>query len=160
MAKFTRAELEEAFQLYNQAVEDAVARQNWDDWANLFTEDALYIEHAYGEFQGREAIREWITKVMAPFPTMYFPQDWVLYDEENGAIVMCVQNVLPHPTDPDTTFSFPNWTRLIYAGNGQFSLEEDIYNPNRDAATAVKAWMAAGGQFATKEQIEMQHKES
>ena len=95
---------------------------------------------------------------MAPFPTMFFPQDWVAYDEANDAIVCCVQSVLPHPTDPTIDFCFPNWTRLVYAGNGQFSLEEDIYNPKKDAPEAIRAWLAAGGQFATKEQIQMKHK--
>ncbi len=159
MGNFTRAELEEAFVLYDNAVKNAVATGDWNSWADLFTEDAVYIEHAYGEFRGREQIREWICKVMAPFPTMFFPQDWVLYDEENDAIVMCVQNALPHPEDPDTTFSFPNWTRLVYAGNGQFSLEEDIYNPNMGAPDVIRQWLAAGGKFATSEQVEMQHKD-
>ena len=159
MGRFTRQELEDAFKVYDETVRKAVETQNWDLWANLFTEDAVYIEHAYGEMRGRDAIREWITKVMAPFPTMHFPQDWVAYDEENDAIVCCVQNVLPHPTDPTIDFRFPNWTRLVYAGNGQFSLEEDIYNPNKDAPAAIRAWRAAGGQFATKEQIAMKHKD-
>ena len=159
MGRFTRQELEDAFKVYDETVGKAVETQNWDLWANLFTEDAVYIEHAYGEMRGREAIRQWISKVMAPFPTMFFPQDWVAYDEENDAIVCCVQNVLPHPTDPSIDFRFPNWTRLVYAGNGQFSMEEDIYNPKKDAPEAIRAWRAAGGQFATKEQIQMKHKD-
>ncbi|MCB1614929.1 MAG: nuclear transport factor 2 family protein [Pseudomonadales bacterium] len=157
MGKFTRAELEEAYQIYDAAVKQAVASGDWRCWANIFTEDATYIEHAYGEFRGREAIYQWISKVMAPFPTMYFPQDWVVYDEENSAIVMCVQNVLPHPSDPEKSFGFPNWTRLIYAGNGLFSLEEDIYNPSKDAPAVIRAWIEAGGKFATSEQVKMEH---
>jgi len=43
----------------------------------VFTEDADYIEHAFGVFKGRDRIRDWITKVMAPFPHMTVPQDWV-----------------------------------------------------------------------------------
>ena len=69
-------------------------------WADLFTEDAEYIEHAYGTFKGREKIREWITKVMAPFPSMTFPQDWVVFDEDNGAILFQCQNRLPTPPTP------------------------------------------------------------
>jgi hypothetical protein len=159
MGQFSRQELQQAFEIYDAAVLKAVETGDWNGWADLFTEDALYIEHAYGEFHGREAIREWICGVMAPFPTMYFPQDWVLYDEDNDAIVMCVQNVLPHPEDPDINFAFPNWTRLVYAGDGQFSLEEDIYNPNRGAPEAIRGWLAAGGKFATGEKVKMQHKD-
>ena len=28
----------------------------WRDWANLFTEDAHYVEHMFGEMHGREEI--------------------------------------------------------------------------------------------------------
>jgi len=84
---------------------------------------------------------------MAPFPQMRFPQEWVAYDDENDAAVMCVLNVLDHPTDPGVSFSFPNLTRLVYAGNGLFSSEEDVYNPTRDAPAAIGAWLAAGGEL-------------
>ena len=38
---------------------------DWNDWADLFTEDATYVEHGFGTFGGREAIRRWITETMA-----------------------------------------------------------------------------------------------
>ena len=95
---------------------------------------------------GREAVREWIQKVMAPFPHMRFPSEWQAYDEENGAIVIHIKNWLDHPTDPDgEPFWFPNWTRLVYAGDNLWSSEEDIYNPRRDAARVVGGWLGAGG---------------
>ena len=142
MPRFSRAELEEALKLYNTVHECASQTGDWNPWADLFTEDAVYKEHAYGEFHGREEIRKWIVDVMAPYPKMWFPQDWVAFDEENGAIVLCVQNVWLHPTDPkNREFGFPNWTRLLYAGNGKFSGEEDNLQsfsgcPARDSGLA------------------------
>ena len=147
MGKFTRAELEEALKIYNEAHAKASETGQWSIWASIFTEDAKYIEHAYGEFNGRKEIEEWIIAVMAPFPHMTFPHEWVCIDEENDAFICCVQNTLAHPTDPNKKFSFPNWTRTIYAGNGKFSYEEDIYNPAKDAPLAIAAWLEAGGQF-------------
>ncbi len=82
---------------------------------------------------------------MAPFPHMRFPHTWVAFDEENGAIVMEILNVLDHPTEPGREFGFPNVTRLVYAGDNLFSSEEDVYNPNRDAPRTVGAWLKAGG---------------
>jgi hypothetical protein len=158
MPKFSRAELEEALRIYNAARDRASTSGDWSIWAALFTEDARYVEHAYGEMHGREAIREWITGVMAPYPNMTFPQDWVVFDEENGAIVFQCQNAFPAPFDAKgTPYSFPNWTRLEYAGDGLFSSEEDIYNPARDAARTVKAWLAAGGRFACAPRVHMQY---
>jgi hypothetical protein len=148
MGRFTREELRHALEIYNRARDEASRTGNWSIWADLFTEDAHYIEHAFGEFHGREAIRKWITEVMAPFPHMTFPQDWVVFDEENGAILFQCQNRLPHPTDPNgPPFQFPNWARLVYAGNGLFSSEEDVYNPARDANRVMAAWQQAGGKL-------------
>ena len=45
--------------------------------------------------------------------------------------------------------AFRTISYLKYAGNGLWSSEEDIYNPRRDAARVVGAWLAAGGELAT-----------
>jgi ketosteroid isomerase-like protein len=159
MGRFTRQELEQALERYNRARDESSRTGDWSLWADLFTEDALYVEHAFGEFRGRPAIRAWITKVMAPFPHMTFPQDWVAFDEDNGAIVFQCQNRLEHPTDPGgAPFEFPSWTRLLYAGNGLFCGEEDVYNPARDANRVVAAWIAAGGRLASAPLVEILHK--
>lgn len=148
MGRYTRQELQDALDHYTEVVESCRAAADWAAFADLFTEDAVYTEHAYGVFTGREAIRAWIVQVMAPFPMMFFPRDWVAFDEEAGAVVMGVRNALPHPTDPSVEFSFPNWTRLVYAGDDLFSSEEDMYNPARDAPEVIGAWLAAGGRPA------------
>lgn len=154
-----RAELERALRLYNAARDEASRTGDWSVWADRFTEDAHYVEHAYGEFQGREPIRTWIQQVMAPYPNMTFPQDWVAYDEEQGAVVFQCQNAFPEPFQDDgTPFRFPTWTRLLYGHDGLWRGEEDIYNPVRDAPATFKAWIAAGGKPQTPEQVQMQHR--
>lgn len=156
MGKYTLEELEQALVIFNKTVDNASETGDWNIWADIFTEDADYIEHAYGNFKGREAIRKWIIDVMAPFPHMTFPQDWVTFDEGNGCIVFQCQNRLEHPTDPNgEPFEFPNWTRITYAGNGLFSCEEDIYNPARDGNRVVGAWLKAGGKFACPPKVHM-----
>lgn len=156
MARISLDELKEAFEGYDKIRIRCSETGDWSQFADLFVEDAHYIEHAYGELQGREAIREWITKVMAPFPHMQFPQNWVVFDEKNGAVVFEVDNLLPHPTDPGHPgFGFPTWTRLVYSGDGLWASEEDVYNPARDAGRVIKEWRAAGGKFASSEQVEM-----
>ena len=152
MPVFSRAELEAALGHYSTVVEGCSASGDWGPFADLFTEDCNYVELAVGVLHGREAVREWIRSVMAPFPHMRFPQGWTAYDEENGAVVMLIKNLLDHPTDPEgEPFWFPNWTRLVYAGDNLWSSEEDIYNPRRDAARVVGAWLAAGGRLETDE---------
>ena len=158
MGSYSREELQAAFEHYNEARIRSQETGDWSIWAGVFSEDAHYIEHAYGEFDGRAAIEKWIVAVMAPFPDMTFPQDWHVIDEANGAVLFQCQNRLPHPTDPEgEPFSFPNWSRLVYAGGGLWKSEEDVYNPEKDANRTIRAWIAAGGQFAGQELVEMQH---
>ena len=159
MGRFPRDEILAAFESYKRARDEASRTGDWNVWADCFSPDAHYIEHAYGDFQGRDAIRKWICEVMAPFPTMTFPQDWWVLDEERNAIVFCCQNQFPEPMQPDgTPYQFPNWTRLVYAGGGLWQSEEDIYNPARDASRVFQAWLAAGGKTRTGEQIRMRHR--
>ena len=56
MPKFSRQELEQALEIYNEKRDRSSRTGDWSIWASLFTEDADYVEHAYGEFKGRAAI--------------------------------------------------------------------------------------------------------
>ncbi len=157
MSDVSRSELEIAFAHYCDVRERAIATGDWAPWGALFTEDALYVEHAYGEFRGRKAIHEWIVGVMAPFPTMTFPNDWVVYDPAQRIVVFQCQNRLPHPTEANgPPFQFPTWTKLDYAGSGLWRGEEDVYNPKK-AAEVIQAWIQAGGKLAARERVKMQH---
>ena len=98
MGKFAKAEIEQAVSHYTTVVEGCSASGDWRPFADLFTEDVVYTEHHYGVFHGREAVREWIVSVMAPFPHMRFPSDWTAYDEANDAVVIMIKNLLDHPT--------------------------------------------------------------
>ena len=159
MGQFPREEILEAFETYKKARDVASRSGDWKVWSAVFTEDAHYIEHAYGELHGRNAIEKWIIDVMAPFPTMTFPQDWWVLDEATDAIVFCCQNTFPEPLQSDgTPFAFPNWTRIVYSGNGLWSSEEDIYNPKRDAPGTFKGWVKAGGKLEAPEQVAMEHR--
>jgi ketosteroid isomerase-like protein len=129
---WTRAELEEAFAAYQRAGQEAAKTGNWSAWADLFTDDAVYVEHLFGTFHGREAIRQWITNVMSTFPgnaMPEFPIEWHVVDEERGWIVCKIWNRMADPGD-GSVFEAANFTLLKYAGNGRWSGEEDIYNPN------------------------------
>lgn len=128
----SRTEVEAAFKVY---LETGAYQRRWNDWANLFTPDAYYYECQYGEFQGREAIRAWITKVMAGVPDMYFPPIyWSLIDGDQ--VVFCLDNAYPNPKDPSAApIAFRTISYLKYAGNGLWSREEDYY----DTAASVRA---------------------
>ena len=141
MSSYSRQELESAFQDYQDEVDRIAGSGDWARFADLFTEDATYVEHAYGNFSGREAIRAWITSTMSAFPGSempHFPITWYLVDEERGRIVCDVYNELHDPGDGQP-HGASNITILTYAGDGLWSCEEDIYNP-ATFLRAVKKW--------------------
>ena len=76
---------------------------------------------------------------------------------DSASVVFEVRNTLDHPTEPGKEFWFPNWTRIVYAGNGLLSYEEDIYNPSRDGNRVVREWLKAGGKPATQNFLTMKY---
>lgn len=140
---FSRDELESEFEAYQARGAAAGESGDWNPWADQFTDDAVYVEHVFGRFEGREAIRSWICSTMAEFPNSLFtsfPVEWAMYDEDRGWIVCEIQNRLTDPGD-GAIFQASNLTRLVYAGGGQWSYEEDAYNP-QSMADALQAWSA------------------
>ena len=139
---FPREEVERELQAYRERGNVAVATGDWDQWADQFTEDATYLEHHYGRFEGQAGIRSWIKGVMQPFPTMEFPITW--YSIDGNRVSALIPNVLPDPKGGPDGYAFEVNTILHYAGNGKWSYEEDVYNP-REAEQVVRDWIAAGG---------------
>jgi hypothetical protein len=130
-----RAELEAAFLDYQRTVEDIAQSREWSRFADLFTEDAAYVEHAFGTFEGREQIRAWIIKTMTTFPGNQmtgFPVTWALLDPDQSRVVCEINNPMRDPGD-GSRHSATNITILDYAGDGLWSREEDVYNPQRFA---------------------------
>ncbi len=143
MGKFSRAELEEAFQSYQETALRAGTSGDWREWADQFTEDATYIEHLFGTMGGREAIYNWISKTMARSPNdqmKFFPVEWYMIDEEKGWVVFQVWNRMVDPGDGSLHQEY-NFTLLKYAGNNQWSYEEDVYNP-KPFGEMIQRWQA------------------
>ena len=118
---------------------------DWDRWADLHTVDGIWNEHNYGRIEGREAIRSKIVELMAAVPMMTFPVEWVVI--EGNRVVYYPWQVLPDPKGGDEVYRFGCVTIIEYAGDGQFSYQEDMYNP-RDGEEVFGRWLTAGGQLA------------
>ena len=144
MGQWTRQELQAAHDNYHAVAQKAAASQQWDAWAQCFTEDATYLEHHYGAMTGREAIREWISTTMAQWPNSEmdaFPHDWCVCDEEKGWWICQIENRMRDLGD-GIVRQAANITILHYAGNMQWSYEEDAYNP-ANFGPMVKDWIVA-----------------
>ena len=139
---FAREEVEAAYRHF-VAVGDS---GDWSAWADLHSEDSVWVEHHLGTFEGREAIRKAILEVMAPVPMMEFPVGWHVI--EGNRVVYYPWQVMPDPAGGDVVYRFGCVTILEYAGDGLFSYQEDLYNP-REAQQVMKRWLEAGGKLAT-----------
>jgi hypothetical protein len=137
---FTADEITAAYAAFHHQVERFVATGDWSGYADLFTEEAVYVEHALGTFHGREEIRAWVMQTMTAYPGRVmtgFPVSWQVVDPGAGRLVCEVRNPMPDPGD-GTMLEEPNITIMTYAGDGLFSGEEDVYNPLRFHRMALR----------------------
>ena len=141
---YTRDEMQAAFDTMGAASTYGGATGDWKPWTECYTPDVEYVEHHYGNFHGRAEILAWITETMTQWPFSHmreFPWDWTTFDTGQGFIVGQVENRFVDPGD-GVVYQAANWTRLVYAGDGLFSSEEDVYNP-MDFAPVIQSWLEA-----------------
>ena len=134
MGKFSRDEIEQAFQKYWRT---GAVNEDWNGFAEMFTEDATYIEHVLGTRHGREEVRAWIVDIMEKYCEIYTAYEWHTVDEEGDRVIVYMQNRRDHPSGTGT-IDFPGVTIVHYAGDGLFDYEEDY-------------WSVPGAQKSTQE---------
>ncbi len=147
---FSRGELAEAFAVFEATVDEAARTRDWDPWVAQYTHDIVYVEHAMGTMSGRDEVRAWITRTMSTFPGSHmtdFPSLWSVIDEERGRVICELDNPMRDPGD-GTIISATNISIVTYAGDGQWSRQEDIYNPLRFLQAGMK-WCRKAQQLGT-----------
>ena len=98
----------------------------WTDLADLFTDDATYIDPAWGRVDGRAAILEFLEESMAGLEDWTFPVEWVAVDGDH--VVVKWRQVLPGRRDDGTSYENSGVSLLTYAGDGRFARSEDHLN--------------------------------
>jgi limonene-1,2-epoxide hydrolase len=104
------------------AVRGAIERgeATWLDLARFFTDDAVYIDPAWGRIQGIDAIRAFLVESMTGLEDWRFPIE--LTAVSGRFLLVRWAQVLPsgHRQSGVST--------LRYAGGGRFDYEEDLLN--------------------------------
>jgi hypothetical protein len=93
----------------------------------------------------------WIHKVMSREPVRemrYYPWEWHLIDEDRGWVVAKIQNRMTDPGDGSLHEEY-NFSLFKYAGDGMWSYEEDIYNPEH-MNTMMARWQARREELAAR----------
>ena len=139
MASVAHDELEQAFRAYWQA---GAVGEDWDAWADRFTEDCVYVEHVYGTMRGRETVRAWIKPIMEKYGELYTAYEWHVVDPAGGRVVVYMQNRRDDPAG-GPPIDFPGVTILDYGGDGRWRREEDFWS-TRGREEAMRRYQAAG----------------
>ena len=98
----------------------------WLDLADLFTDDAVYIDPAWGRVEGIEAIRAFLVESMAGLEDWRFPIEYTAITGDR--VVVKWTQVLPGRRPDGSRYEQSGYTTLLYAGDGKFRYEEDLLN--------------------------------
>jgi hypothetical protein len=105
---------------------DAGEQPGFGVLADFYTEDAVYIDGAWGRIEGRDEIARWLDESMVGLGDWKFPIEFTAI-EGNDVIVKWTQ-VIPGARPDGTPYTQSAYSRLVYAGEGRFCYEEDTYN--------------------------------
>jgi hypothetical protein len=122
MGQHDRSEVEAAFRHYFLT---GPVLENWAAWADLFTDDAVYVDHYYGAFHGPAEVKKFLESTMGYAPHVYSPLEWFNIDQDR--IVYKVWNRADNPDPHGPPAQFPSLQVIQYAGSGKWSSEEDMW---------------------------------
>src|SRR3954454_19489440 len=126
MTDFPREEIEAAVAHYIE-VREAIDRKElpWDAMATLFTDDAVYIDPAWGRIQGIDEMRKFFTESMAGLDDWEFPIEATAI---SGNLVFVKWTQIT-PAGADGSHGRQSGlSTLRYAGNNKFDYDEDLLN--------------------------------
>ena len=125
---FPREEIQETIDRYSKVREEIDAgKLTWRALAQFFTDDAVFIDPAWGRVQGIEEMNATVFgDAMEGFEDWKFPIDFIAVDGDH--VVVKWRQVLPGHADDGRPYEQSGVSTLIYAGNGKFRYEEDILN--------------------------------
>ena len=127
MVHFPREEVQKALDAYLSVKAKADSGEvGWDALADMFTEDATFVDPSWGRTEGRESICQFMRDSMQGLDEWTFPNEWTAIEGDH--VIIKFLNRLPGRRPDGTYYEVPGVQILTYAGGGKFSREEDIFN--------------------------------
>jgi len=127
MTEPTRKEIEAAHDRYLETRRRIMAGDlGWEALAEHFTDDATFIDPAWGRVRGIDNIHSFLRRSMAGLGDWSFPHEWRLV--EGNRLVAAWKNRLPGKRPDGTYYEAQGISIMLYAGGGKFSYEEDLLN--------------------------------
>ncbi len=126
---FPRQEVQDTVDRYHELrrrIDEGLEPEAFGVLADFYTEDAVYIDGAWGRIEGRDAIAHWLVDSMLGMDDWKFPVEFTAIEGDD--VVVKWTQIMPRTRPDGTPYRQSGYSRLIYAGNGKFSYEEDTYN--------------------------------
>jgi len=117
----------------------------WDALGAFFTDDAVFVDPAWGRVEGRDAIVRFLRESMAGLEGWTFPQEWQMV--EGDRLVTRWMNRLPGSRPDGSFYESPGISVITYAGGGRFSREEDLLNMTHVIELIVESGWKPGPGF-------------
>ena len=123
-----RREIEEVMVRYRELRRriDLGEEENFGVLADFYTDDAVYVDAAWGRIEGKEEISAWLVESMVGLAGWQFPIEFIAIEGDD--VVVKWTQILPGARPDGRPWSQSAFSRLVYAGDGKFSYEEDTYN--------------------------------
>ena len=123
-----REEVQAAIERYIAVRDNINAGQGtWRDLAQFFTDDAVFIDPAWGRVQGIEEMKRTVFgEAMEGLEDWQFPTEFFAIDGDN--VIIKWKQLLPGTRSDGSPFAQSGYSTLIYAGDGKFCYEEDLLN--------------------------------
>jgi ketosteroid isomerase-like protein len=107
-------------------IDEGLEPDGFGSLADFYTDDAVYVDAAWGRVEGKEAIAAWLVDSMVGLGDWTFPVEFTAIEGDD--VVVKWTQVLPGRRPDGSRYTQSAFSRLRYAGNGKFSFEEDVYN--------------------------------
>jgi ketosteroid isomerase-like protein len=98
--------------------------KDWKALAAFFTDDATFVDPAWGRVEGIEAITEFLHDSMVGLDDWDFPEIWTTVDGDR--VVSMFLNRIPGADG--SWHEVPGVSVMEYAGDGRFGAESDLIN--------------------------------
>lgn len=115
----------------------------WSALAQFFTDDAVFIDPAWGRVEGIDAITEFLDESMVGLDEWEYPEKWTMVDGDR--IVTMFDQIITGTDGKE--YRQAGISTIYYAGDGKFSYEMDLMNMGHINQDLKDAGWAPKGEF-------------
>jgi len=117
---------------------------DWGELADVLTDDAVYVDCAWGRTEGKRAIAEFLRRAMVGID---FANPVDFWAADGPRVMVKWRQVLPGARADGRPYEQSAVTTLIYAGGGLFRYVEDLLNVTHCVEDIVESGWQGGPGF-------------